>query len=705
MAIDISAGLIHKSRSHPSGKVTAFDEETGLPIVRREKSEISSTPVQKEAKTDEARTGGKSSNQDKREVATKKLADPDAAGRDVLHKSADRESLVRQAKDFARQFENGLKASTQGIKGARFESVRDEKTPTRLDEKIEKEGQPIETIPDILAGRIEADSHEAHEKTAAAVKGNFPVVRDLDEFKDGDPDFHYRAHKIQVQVTPELSGEVHIVPKEVLEAGFEQHADYQKARDADLAGDEKAEKKATGVARKINDEAMAAFEKRNAETEYKFGSTQANLPEDSDAHRAIRGAQAMVDKKDLAGDGTDIDKPHVTVRYGLKGDDHAGVKKYLGSQVPFEGKLGKTTTFPPSPNSDGASVVVAPVESDDLHRINGEIEKHGDFKKSDFPDYKPHVTVAYVKPEMAHKYEGMDVTEGKKFPVRSIAISNRDGEHEEVPLGGKMDADTKGGGGKSPEQSVAGSQDSANARKIKPEANDGNGSDSGGSPKSPSGVRANNRSAFQRRPSNDDDHAFAGPPRPADIGGKDVRPQVPESARVSSQREGAPTPKLARGVTVLVGDSHGIVRGGNPNFGSGGRWSVETPNGTKTLKGSELTPIQSAKEKDQPHVAVDLDKTLAEMKGPFKPGAIGKPIPEMVDRVKKMIADGEDVRIFTARVSDDPKGTERAAIEAWLHRSIGQALPITDRKTAQTTLILDDRARQVEPNTGKVVEA
>jgi len=650
--------------SHPSGKVTAFDEESGLPIVKRESSNrVEKEEVSTKSKEVSHESGphkGEGGNADHGKVATEKLADAHAAGRDVLHQSTDRESLVRQAKDFARQFENGLKSSTQGIKGARFESVRDEKTPTRLDEKIEKEGQPVDTIPDILAGRIEADSHEAHEKAAKAVKGNFSVVRDIDEFKDGDPDFHYRAHKIQVQVTPELSAEVHIIPKEVLEAGFEQHADYQKARDADLAGDAKEEKKATAVARKINDEAMAKFEKRNAETEYKFGSTQANLPEDSDAHRAIRGAQAMVDKKDLAGDGTDIDKPHVTVRYGLKGDDHDGVKKYLGSQAPFEAKLGKTTTFPPSPNSDGASVVVAPVESDDLHRMNGEVEKHGDFKKSDFPDYRPHVTVAYVKPETAHKYEGMDVTQGKKFPVRSVAISNRDGEHEEVPLGGK----------------------------IEPEAKDGKADD----------LRSR---ADSDRPERPNAERGAG----SRFGGR-----TPASTAKGADRPSDPTPgpvlspKLAKGVTVLVGDSHGIVRGGNPNFGSGGRWSVETPDGTKTLKGSDLTPVEQVKpKKDSPWIGVDLDATQAHFKKWEGPTVVGKPIAAMVDHVKQLLADGKDVRIFTARVADDPKGIARAAIEAWSQRVYGKALPLTHEKDRYMTELYDDRAHTVEPNTGKVL--
>jgi 2'-5' RNA ligase len=172
------------------------------------------------------------------------------------------------------------------------------------------------------------------------------------------------------------------------------------------------------------------------ETKYDFGSTQANLPKDSDAHKALDVARSKIAPEDLAGKGADIGDNHVTVRYGIQGDDTAGIEAYLRKQSPFEVTLGKTSSFPPSKGSDGAVVIKADAESPALRRMNAEIEKHGDFKPSDFPTYEPHATVAYVKPEAAEKYIGMNETEGKKFRIDSVAISDRNGTLRHIKLEG-----------------------------------------------------------------------------------------------------------------------------------------------------------------------------------------------------------------------------------------------------------------------------
>jgi hypothetical protein len=113
------------------------------------------------------------------------------------------------------------------------------------------------------------------------------------------------------------------------------------------------------------------------------------------------------------------------------------VRQYLSSLEPFEATLGKTDKFPPSEHSDGAAVIHAPVNAPELHAINKEIEKHGDFAEPSFGEYKPHATVAYVKPEVADRYVGMSATAGKKFTVNSIAITDSQGKQTEVPLEGK----------------------------------------------------------------------------------------------------------------------------------------------------------------------------------------------------------------------------------------------------------------------------
>lgn len=103
------------------------------------------------------------------------------------------------------------------------------------------------------------------------------------------------------------------------------------------------------------------------------------------------------------------------------------------------------------------------------------------------------------------------------------------------------------------------------------------------------------------------------------------------------------------------------------------------------------------------YIAVDLDGTLAHEDQWVGPGVIGHPIPEMVRRVKQWLAAGEDVRIFTARLAHDPQGVEKTAIHYWTQKHIGQALPSTCCKDMHMKQLWDNRAVQVETNTGRPV--
>lgn len=109
-------------------------------------------------------------------------------------------------------------------------------------------------------------------------------------------------------------------------------------------------------------------------------------------------------------------------------------------------------------------------------------------------------------------------------------------------------------------------------------------------------------------------------------------------------------------------------------------------------------------------IGVDLDGTLAFWDDSFR-GAdnIGPPLPLMLERVKAWVADGKDVRIFTARVGPnrgrDPEYETRAreAITAWYVEHVGRALPITATKDFSMIELWDDRAVQVIPNTGRTL--
>lgn len=126
---------------------------------------------------------------------------------------------------------------------------------------------------------------------------------------------------------------------------------------------------------------------------------------------------------------------------------------------------------------------------------------------------------------------------------------------------------------------------------------------------------------------------------------------------------------------------------------------------------------------DKGWIGVDLDGTLAYY-DIWRGGAIGAPIPAMLARVRQWLADGEDVRIVTARVAIVPRTDgERGfavnaqgqaadqlfaiqqvdAIKRWCVEHLGQALPVTAAKDFHMRELWDDRAVQLATNTGETI--
>lgn len=129
-------------------------------------------------------------------------------------------------------------------------------------------------------------------------------------------------------------------------------------------------------------------------------------------------------------------------------------------------------------------------------------------------------------------------------------------------------------------------------------------------------------------------------------------------------------------------------------------------------------------------VAVDLDGTLAIHMGKDSWKGydhIGEPIPAMITKVKTYLQHGITVKIFTARHAMhntivDAEGNAMSLeeiegqrtkhpvsyidavtpIKAWCKEHIGQELEVTSVKDPGCVLILDDRALQVERNTGVI---
>ena len=96
-------------------------------------------------------------------------------------------------------------------------------------------------------------------------------------------------------------------------------------------------------------------------------------------------------------------------------------------------------------------------------------------------------------------------------------------------------------------------------------------------------------------------------------------------------------------------------------------------------------------------IGVDLDSTLAVYEHWVAEDEIGEPVPKMMARVKRWIADGRWIKIFTAR-ADSPKAV--AAIKIWLEKNGLPPLEITNVKDYLMDELWDDRVVAVERNTG-----
>jgi 2'-5' RNA ligase len=181
---------------------------------------------------------------------------------------------------------------------------------------------------------------------------------------------------------------------------------------------------------------QALLSKQAAEddTPFPYGTVQAEIPQSSPAAVALTSVRAEIAEKDLAGRGRDIGPPHVTLRYGIQGDDISAIEALLMTLKPFAVTLGQISSFPPSATREVA-VVIATIECPELHALHQRLGEVVDFAEPAH-EYEPHVTIAYVRPEVAEKYVGNQITAGHRFVVTEVLIRTRSKNEIIVTLNG-----------------------------------------------------------------------------------------------------------------------------------------------------------------------------------------------------------------------------------------------------------------------------
>ena len=121
--------------------------------------------------------------------------------------------------------------------------------------------------------------------------------------------------------------------------------------------------------------------------------------------------------------------------------------------------------------------------------------------------------------------------------------------------------------------------------------------------------------------------------------------------------------------------------------------------------GQKYADTSQVRYKALPWIGVDLDGTLAHDLGKKRESKgldeIGSPIKPMVNRLRKWIAEGKTVKIFTARASS-PR--QVVMIKKWLASHGLPDLEVTNVKDLRMIELWDDRCVQVMTNLGEPVE-
>jgi len=133
----------------------------------------------------------------------------------------------------------------------------------------------------------------------------------------------------------------------------------------------------------------------NRDVSARKGCLMAMLSEE-DTAKILKFSKQLINDEDLYLEGNEYGREmesHVTIRYGfLKDLNELDIRQLIQGQKPFMMEIFGLDKFAPHPSYD---VAVFKVNSPVLKKLNELSGAH--LNESDYPDYIPHLTLAYVK--------------------------------------------------------------------------------------------------------------------------------------------------------------------------------------------------------------------------------------------------------------------------------------------------------------------
>lgn len=124
------------------------------------------------------------------------------------------------------------------------------------------------------------------------------------------------------------------------------------------------------------------------------------------------------------------DEPHITVLYGLDKDvPNEDVEEIVEKIKPFEIELKNISAF----ENEKYDVLKFDIDNDYLHELNKMFKELP--YKNDFPDYKPHATIGYLKVGTSKEYVGeLDDEESLTIGVEEVVYSRGGGDKKTYKL-------------------------------------------------------------------------------------------------------------------------------------------------------------------------------------------------------------------------------------------------------------------------------
>jgi 2'-5' RNA ligase len=168
---------------------------------------------------------------------------------------------------------------------------------------------------------------------------------------------------------------------------------------------------------------------------YDFSSVHIDLPK-SLADEIMAWGKKHIHDNDIFVSQSDPnfgreDEIHATVLYGIHSDKSDQVRELVKDEKPLSVKLDKIEVFDNPPNFD---VVVIKVVSEDMNRLNtlfSQKIKH----TNKYKEFRPHVTVAYVKKGKGYKHKKVKDWIGREFKANYLVFSSTKGTKEKIFLG------------------------------------------------------------------------------------------------------------------------------------------------------------------------------------------------------------------------------------------------------------------------------